>query len=51
MKRKKPQIVVACTYDENGESAKNLIEQFFRTFIEIELRKTEKNRCVIHHFL
>ncbi len=43
MDKTKSQLAVTCTYDKNGESAKKLIEQIFRTFIEIELRKTAKN--------
>lgn len=43
MEKTRPQLVITCTYDENGESAEKLLEQVFRTFIEIELRKTAKN--------
>lgn len=43
MEKMMSKLVITCTYDENGESAGKLLEQVFRTFIEIELRKTVKN--------
>ena len=39
---KKP-ITVTCVYCENGESAESILEQVFRTFIQINLTETAQN--------
>ena len=39
----KKQITVNCTYNDQGESAESLMMEAFRTFIQINLRKTAQD--------